>query len=60
VLGTIALLAPVVVASWISTWLGVVVFVALSALVIWRLVAGRRTNETVPAERADVDDTPER
>ena len=35
VLGTIVYLAPIVLASWIATWLGVIVFVVLTAVAVW-------------------------
>jgi type IV secretory pathway TrbD component len=59
VLGTIAYVAPIVVASWIATWLGLVTFAVATAVVIWRL---RRRPEPLPssesAGKADVEDTP--
>jgi hypothetical protein len=59
VLGTIAYLAPIVVASWIATWLGVIVFVIATGVVV---VVLRRGTHSPPAEppsgRAQVDDTP--
>ena len=59
VLGTIAYLAPIVVASWIATWLGVVVFFVASAIVV---VLIRRGTQSPPPEppsgRAQVEDTP--
>jgi membrane protein implicated in regulation of membrane protease activity len=59
VLGTIAYLAPIVVASWIATWLGVAVFAVATAVVIVLLRRGTRSPpEQPPAGRADVADTP--
>jgi hypothetical protein len=57
-LGTIVYLAPIVVASWIATWLGVVVFVVMSGVA----VAFLRRGEPAPAAtsvdgRAAVEDT---
>ena len=60
VLGTIAYLTPIVVASWISTWLGVVVFVAVTGIVVYRLSRGasrRPPPSTEAAARAAVEDT---
>jgi hypothetical protein len=37
VLGTIAYFAPIVVAAWIATWLGLVVFALASAVVVVRV-----------------------
>ena len=59
VLGTIAYLALIVLASWLATWLGVVVFIVLTAVAVWILRGGKRT-EPAPQhhiERAGVDDT---
>ncbi len=60
VLGTIAYFAPIVVASWIATWLGLVTFVVATAVVVWRLRGRRRPQPQPPeaAARADVEDTP--
>jgi len=59
VLGAIVYFVPIVVAAWIATWLGVIVFVAMSVLAF---VALRRGMASAPAvvstERAAVDDTP--
>jgi hypothetical protein len=58
VLATIAYLAPIVVASWIATWLGVVVFVVATAVVVIR--SRRRTQAravAAPGGRAAVEDT---
>jgi len=60
VLGAIVFLAPVVLASWIATWLGLVVFAVLSvaAVAFWR--GGRtRPAPAQPAGRARVEDTPD-
>jgi len=59
VLGTIAYLAPIVVASWIATWLGVVVFVAATVVAILVLRGGRAASPAASGtvERAAVTDT---
>ncbi len=59
VLGTIAYLAPVVIASWIATWLGLVVFAVASATVVVVLRRKGRSRVGTPAvgERAAVEDT---
>ncbi len=59
VLGTIAFLAPVVLASWIATWLGVAVFVAATVVAVVVLRGGRTPSPAPPAtvERAVVTDT---
>lgn len=61
VLGTFAVCALIVAASWLSTWLGVAVTLLLAALAAWRLlVALRRPSpRSDDGERAQVDDTPE-
>ena len=63
VLGTIAYFVPIVVAAWIATWLGVIVFVIASAVVVIVLWKGRGARATsvpgpaaVPAQAA-VEDT---
>jgi len=59
VLGTIAYLAPIVVASWIATWLGVIVFVIATAVVVAFFRRGTRSSPAEPPTgRAEVDDTP--
>ena len=58
-LGTIAYLAPIVLASWIAAWLGVVVFVILHRCGAW-LCCGGATRPLPPAQavdRAAVEDT---
>jgi hypothetical protein len=58
VIGAIAYFAPIVVAAWIATWLGVIVFVVMSALAF--VVVRRGTASAPPVvstERAAVDDT---
>ena len=60
VLGTIAYFAPIVVASWIATWLGVVTFVAVTAFVLVQARRGwtRRPSPPPPGDaRAAVEDT---
>jgi len=60
VLGTVVVLALVVAASWISTWLGLAVVVLLAALATWRVATRRRHGPPQPPEeRAAVEDTPE-
>jgi uncharacterized membrane protein (DUF485 family) len=39
---TIAYFALIALAAWINTWLGVAVFVLLTAGAIWTAVRGRR------------------
>jgi len=58
VLGTIVYLAMIVLASWIATWLGVVVFVALTVAAI-ALLSGGSTSPPPPqhVDRAAVEDT---
>ncbi len=59
VLASVVVLALVVAASWVSTWLGLAVVVLLVALAAWRLLlARRRASEPPPPQRADVEDTP--
>jgi hypothetical protein len=59
VLGTIAYLAPIVLASWIATWLGVVVFLAATVAAVVVLRGGRASEPAVPdtVARAAVTDT---
>ena len=59
VLGTIAYLAPIVLASWIATWLGVVVFVVATVVAVVVLRGGRTSSPAAPGtvERAAVTDT---
>ena len=58
VLGTIAYLAPIVVASWIATWLGVVVFAIATGVVIALLRRGTKSPPLPPSStRAVVEDT---
>ena len=60
VLGTLAYFAPIVVAAAITPWLGLVVFVAATAVVVALALRGRRSGAE-PAEapaRAQVEDTP--
>jgi hypothetical protein len=58
VLGTLAYFAPIVLASWIATWLGVVVFVIATVVAV---VVLRRDRPSQPADsrvgRAEVEDT---
>ena len=58
VLGALAYFAAIVVAAWVETWLGVIVFVVMSVLAF---VVVRRGTTTAPpvvsTERAAVDDT---
>ena len=49
----------VVAASWLSTWVGLIVLVAELALLTQAIVRARRTRPAAePPGRADVDDTP--
>jgi GABA permease len=58
VLGTIAYLTPIVLASWIATWLGVIVFVVLTAAAVWLLRGGAKTPPAPQrVQRAAVEDT---
>jgi hypothetical protein len=60
VLGTIAYFALIVVASWISTWLGVLAFIGATALVVLRACRSWASSRTPPATdegRAAVEDT---
>ena len=58
VLGALVYFAPIVLAAWIATWLGVLAFVVMS---VGAFVVLRRKTASVPAvvsaERAAVDDT---
>lgn len=51
VLYAIAYFAPIVVASWIATWLGFLVFVAASAVVAVLIERGRRRSRTAEVPR---------
>lgn len=58
VLGTVAYLAPIVVASWLATWLGVAVFVAMSVVAVLVLRGGAKPPPPAQhVERAAVEDT---
>jgi len=59
VLGTIAYLTPIVLASRIATWLGVVVFLAATVVAVVVLRGGRTSSPAAPGtvERAAVTDT---
>jgi hypothetical protein len=58
VLGAILYFVPIVVAAWIATWLGVIVFVAMSVLAFVALRRGTATEPpVVSTERAAVEDT---
>ena len=61
VLGALLYFAPIVVAAWIATWLGVLVFVVMSVVAF--VVLRRQTASAPPevsTERAAVEDTPDR
>ena len=59
VLGAIVYFVPIVVAAWIATWLGVIVFVGMSVLAFMALRRGTVSPPAVVStERAAVDDTP--
>lgn len=58
VLGTIVYLALIVLASWLATWLGVVVFIVLTVLAVALLRGGAKVAPTTQhVDRAAVDDT---
>ena len=58
VLGAIVYFAAIVVAAWIATWLGVIVFVVMSVLAFVVLRRGTASEPpVVSTERAAVDDT---
>jgi hypothetical protein len=58
VLLTIGYLGLIVIASWISTWLGVIVFVALTLIAIWVLRGGSKPPSPAQhVQRADVENT---
>ena len=60
VLGTVAYFAPIAIAAWISTWLGVVVFVAITIAAILVIWGGRKPEPpSEPPPPAAVEDTPE-
>jgi hypothetical protein len=57
-IGTIVYLALIVLAAWLATWLGVVVFIGLTALAIVLLRGGTKPPAaTLHVERAAVEDT---
>jgi membrane protein implicated in regulation of membrane protease activity len=59
VLGTIAYFVPIVIASWIATWLGVIVFFLASGVVVALIRRGTQSPPTEPRSgRAQVEDTP--
>jgi hypothetical protein len=60
VLGTIAYFTPIVIASWIATWLGVLTFVAVTGIGLVRACrswAGRQAPPPRDDTRAAVEDT---
>ena len=58
VLGTIVYLALIVLASWLATWLGVLVFVALTVLALAMLRGGvKPLPATQHVSRAAIEDT---
>jgi GABA permease len=58
VLGTIVYLALIVLASWLATWLGLVVFVALTVVAVVLLRGGAKPPPlTQHVDRASVEDT---
>jgi GABA permease len=58
VLGTIVYLALIVLASWLATWLGVIVFVVLTVVAIALLRGGvKPVPRTLHVDRAAVEDT---
>jgi hypothetical protein len=57
-LGTIVYLAPIVLASWIATWLGVVVFVVMSGVAVFYIRQDKPSQAAPSAgDRAAVEDT---
>jgi hypothetical protein len=57
-LGTIVYLAPIVLASWIATWLGVVVFVVMTGLAVFYVRQDTPPQAAASAgDRAAVEDT---
>lgn len=63
VLGSILYFAPIVLASWVAPWLGLVVFVVASAVVVVLVVRQRggaaARDAAEPPARARVTDTPD-
>jgi hypothetical protein len=58
VLGTIVYLALIVLASWLATWLGVVVFIVLTVVAVALLRGGTKPPApTQHVDRASVEDT---
>jgi len=58
VLGALVYFAAIVVAAWVATWLGVIVFVVMSVLAFVVLRRGTASEPpVVSTERAAVDDT---
>ena len=58
VLGTIVYLALIVLASWLATWLGVVVFIILSLAAVALLRGGvKPASQTHHVDRSQVEDT---
>ena len=57
-LGTIVYLAPIVLASWIATWLGVVAFVVMSGVAVF-YIRQDKPPQAAPSvgDRAAVEDT---
>jgi hypothetical protein len=47
----------IAIASWISTWLGIAVFVVLTVVALLALRGGRQRRGSLRVEKADVDDT---
>jgi uncharacterized protein (DUF58 family) len=59
VLGTVAYFAPIAVAAWIATWLGVAVFVVMTIAAILVIRGGGKADApSEPPPPAAVEDTP--
>ena len=59
VLGALVYFAPIVVAAWIATWLGVIAFIVMSVIAFVVLRRGTASEPpVVSTERAAVEDTP--
>ena len=59
VLGTVAYFAPIAIATWIATWLAVVVFIVMTIAAILVIRGGRKAEPPPePPPPAAVEDTP--
>ena len=59
VLGTVAYLVPIAIASWIATWLAVVVFVVMTIAAVLVIRGGRKPEPPAEPPPAAVEDTPD-